>query len=233
MNDVPATVRHNKILDSLSDETLARLAPDLETLDLPQGTQLYGPEDEIDYLYFPAGAMISVVGITSDGGAAEIGLMGDGGIAGVEALLGGENSPHQIMAQLPGAAVRLKVSTALTEFNRCEDFQELALEFVRRFLLQVSQNVVCNRLHNLEQRVAKWLLMCGDRYRDSDLPLTQEFLSLMAGSTRASVTLAAIALRDMGYINYSRGKITILDREGLGGLACDCYDTIVEGYRKK
>lgn len=230
MNDVSATARHNKILHSLSDEVIARLAPDLEPLDLLQGTRLFGPDDKIDHLYFPVGAMISIVGITSDGGAAEIGLMGDRSIAGIEALLGGVISPHEMMAQLPGPAFRLKVAAAQNEFNRCGEFQAAALDFVRRFLLQVSQNVVCNRLHNLEERVSKWLLMCADRYRYDNLPLTQEFLALMAGSTRASVTLSAIALRDMGYINYTRGKITILDRKGLGDMACDCYRTIVEGY---
>lgn len=233
MNDIPASARQNKLLDNLSEETLARLSPDMELLDLSQGTRLYGPDDKLDYLYFPAGAMISVVGVTKDGDTAEIGLIGHSGIAGVEALLGRQRSPHDLMAQLPGAAVRVAVDAAYSEFRQCGDFHAGVLDFVRRYMLQISQNVVCNRLHNLEERVSKWLLMCADRYRDEDLPLTQEFLALMAGSTRASVTLAAIALRDMGCITYTRGNVTILDRKGLEEVACDCYRAIVEGYSEK
>lgn len=233
MNDIPALARHNKLLDSLSDDTLARLSPDLELLELSQGARIYGPDDKFDYLYFPAGAMVSVVGVTKEGETAEIGLIGHGGIAGVEALLGGQRSPHDLMAQLPGAALRVKMAAAIAEFSQWGDFHNAVLSFVRRYLLQIGQNAVCNRLHSLEERVSKWLLMCADRYRDEDLPLTQEFLALMAGSTRASVTLAAIALRDMGCITYTRGNVTILDRKGLEEAACDCYRTIVEGYSEK
>jgi CRP-like cAMP-binding protein len=137
---------------------------------------------------------------------------------------------NEYVVQLPNGGLQCKTSLLLEEFNHCGSLHTAVLNFTRKFMAQVSQTALCNRLHPLEQRLARWLLMCDDRSHSNELELTQEFLGIMAGSTRASVTLVAITLKSAGFIAYTRGKITIVDRAGLEDFSCECYRLVKDIY---
>lgn len=213
----------NRILARLTPDESERLGPHLEYLSAPLGEMLLNAGDPIEHLFFPDGSMASVVGMTARGGSAEIGLIGREGVVGAEVLLGADRMANQVSIQMPDGGYRLPVEPAIREFERGGQFQCNVLRFFYRLLIQISQTAVCNALHSLEERVARWMLMCHDRSRDDKIRLTQEFLALMVGSTRPSVSLVAGALQDAGAINYSRGVIAITDRDELERFACDCY----------
>jgi CRP-like cAMP-binding protein len=216
----------NRILAALSPEDYERLAPHLEQVEMPHGRILYKANDIIEHVYFPTNSMISLLSQTSDGSSVEVGLTGFEGMTGLSVVLGVERSPHIAMVQIHDGAMRLKTAVLREEFKRGGRLQAVLLRFTQSLMLQISQVAACNRLHMVEERLARWLLMSHDRCICDDLPLTQEFISLMLGVRRAGVTTAAIALHAEGYINYKRGHISITDREGLETFSCDCYRII-------
>ena len=223
MNDVSIATTNNVILAGLEPDERQRLDKHLTYHHMKLGEKLFDPDESIDFLFFPDHSMASVVGRTRQGQSAEIGIIGKEGVVGVDLLLGATTITNAIMIQLANGGFRLPAAEALREFKLGGPFQAAILKFVHRLMIQVSQTAVCNALHGLEERLARWLLMCRDRSRDDTLHLTQEFLSFMVGTTRASVTLAAITLQELGYITYKRGSITIIDRQSLMEFACDCY----------
>ena len=174
--------------------------------------------------------MVSIVATTPAGLSAEVGVVGWEGVVGVDAFLGINNTLNVNMVQIPNGGHRLSVEAAREEFQRGGTFHDLSLSFIRVMMLQISQTALCNRLHSVEHRLARWLLSCHDRAGGSVLPLTQEFLGLMLGTSRVTVTQTAGDLQAKGLIDYVRGKITILDRAGLEGESCDCYHTIRDEY---
>jgi CRP-like cAMP-binding protein len=223
MNDVSLGTASNMILAGLEPAERQRLEPHLTYHHMSLGEKLFDPGEPIDFLFFPDHSMASVVGRTRQGQSAEIGVIGKEGVVGVDLLLGATKITNPIMIQMANGGFRLPAAEALREFKLGGSFQAAILSFTHRLMIQVSQTAVCNALHGLEERLARWLLMCRDRSRDDTLNLTQEFLSFMVGTTRASVTLAAITLQELGYITYKRGSITVLDRQSLIEFACDCY----------
>jgi CRP-like cAMP-binding protein len=226
----PGPQSENHILSSLPHEDYRRLAPHLETRETTRGEVLYHNEQRMDYAYFPLNSMISLVSRTAEGESVEVGIVGYEGFAGVSVLLGVDASPYEQMVQIPDGVVRVRSEVLLEEFRRGGAFQTLALRYVQCLLLQTSQVVACNRLHTLSERLARWLLMSEDRCRCPDLPLTQEFLSLMLGVRRAGVTETAIILQAQGLIDYTRGHIKIRNRAGLEEYACDCYRIVKEEF---
>lgn len=232
MHDQPPTRAANKnlILAALPDEEYNRLLPHLKKVELPNGEILTHPEEKIEFLHFPNNAMISIVATTPDGQCAEVGVVGNEGIAGVDVLLGVGSTPNQIMVQSPGEFGRIPAKIALEEFRRGGEFQRIALLYMHAFMLQISQTALCNRLHTVEQRLARWLLLSHDRAKGDKLMLTQEFLAIMLGTTRPSITTAALILQGGDLIRYRRGNITVTDREGLEHFACDCYAVVKEKY---
>jgi CRP-like cAMP-binding protein len=144
--------------------------------------------------------------------------------------MGADSSLNETNVQLPDGAMRMKASVIRERFKEGGALQDSVLKFIRLLMLQISQTALCNRLHTVEERLARWLLLCHDRATSDELKLTQEFLSIMLGTNRATVTVAAIALQGGGYIKYVRGLITVLDREGLEHFSCDCYRTVKEEY---
>jgi CRP-like cAMP-binding protein len=233
MKDSPDVKVHNQILSALGAEEMERLKPHLRYSTVSNGEMLYRANEPIEFLYFPNYSMVSVVGSTAQGSSAEIGVIGYEGVAGVDALLGAGTAINNTMIQLPNGGYRLATGEGLREFHLGGSFQRHVLLFLHKLLTQVSQTAVCNRLHGLEERLARWLLMCSDRTQDDTLRLTQEFLALMVGTTRASVTLAAIDLQDLGFITYSRGKIKILDPDGMLDFSCDCCKIVRSAYAKQ
>lgn len=226
----PTGLTHNQILNSLTDEELERLLPDLEKVSLELGQVLYRAEEPINYIYFPHHAMISIVANTAGGQSTEVGVIGYEGMTGIDVLMGSDTTLNENMVQISDGAFRVKTNTIREEFRRCGAFHDSVLRFIRLFILQVSQTAVCNRLHSIEERLARWLLMSRDRSATDDLHLTQEFVAIMLGTNRATVTMSAIVLQDIGYIQYKRGHITITDREGLEDFTCDCYKIIKREY---
>jgi CRP-like cAMP-binding protein len=217
---------HNHILRSLPSDEMASLEPHLERVDMPRGDILYDADDPISRIYFPDTAMVSVVASTYSGQTAESGVVGWEGVAGVEALIGTGSSLNRHIVQLGGTGHRADTRLVVNEFEKVGELHRQVLEFVRGMMLQMSQTALCNRMHLAEKRFAKWLLMCADRAFVEDLPITQEFAALMLGSNRVSVVQAAKALEDQKLIRHSRGRITITDRKGLEGFACECYERI-------
>jgi CRP-like cAMP-binding protein len=174
--------------------------------------------------------MVSVIATTSDGQCAEVGVIGREGIVGVDVLLGVDSTSNESTIQLSDGALRIKTEAVRKEFNKGGAFQKLSLLYIHALMMQISQTALCNRLHTIEQRLARWLLMCHDRSAADELTLTQEFLSIMLGVNRPTVTTSALVLQGGGFIKYTRGKITVLDREGLEDFACDCYDVVRPEY---
>jgi CRP-like cAMP-binding protein len=213
----------NHILASLSPEEYERLAPHMEAIALPSGQILYHAGQPIDHVYFPHKAMISLVSEMTDGASIEVGVVGFEGMSGLSLVLGVNKSPYENMVQIHDGATRIKAQAVVDEFKRGDALQSLLLRYTQSLLLQTSQVAACNRLHSMSERLARWLLMSHDRCFCEDLPLTQEFLSLMLGVRRAGVTETACILQSLGYINYKRGHIQITNREGLEEIACDCY----------
>jgi len=216
----------NRLLAALPREDFERLAPHMEEVELGSGQILYHSGQPVDYVYFPTGAMVSLVAQMAGGAEVEVGVTGFEGVVGLPILLGTEKSPHLNMVQMPGDAFRVRASELRDEFSRGGGLQRMLLPYAQSVMVMASQTAACNALHTLAERLAKWLLMSHDRRRGDELPLTHEFLSMMLGVRRAGVTEAAVVLQAEGLINYRRGRITVLDREGLEGFACECYPVI-------
>lgn len=213
----------NRILAALPDEEIERLEPHLTRVSLTLRQVLYKPHGPIAYVYFPENAMVSLVATTAEGGSVEVGVVGREGLTGIPALLGVDATPNESMVQIPNGGYRMRADLARIEFKRGARFQDLVLRYIHANTIQVSQTAACNRLHSIEERLSRWLLMTRDRADSDDLTLTQEFLAMMLGCRRAGVTDAAITLQADGYISYTRGHIVILDRQGLEDAACECY----------
>ena len=222
----------NAILAALPQAEYARLAPQLRSLKLNLGDTLHYSGEVVDRVYFLNSGILSCVLTSDEGTEVEVGLIGrEGAACALAALVGGQNSP-QIIVQASGEAMFLTADQLRAEFARNGEFQQRILRYIQLFSEQSSQVALCNRLHSVEDRLARWLLMMQDRVQNEQLEMTQEFLAAMLGSRRAGVTLAAGILKKAGLIEYSRGKITILDREGLEDVACECYDVLHEQFQR-
>lgn len=226
----PRIKTKNRILNALPDEDFERLLPDFEPADMPHGKILYRPDEWIDYVYFPDTAIISIVTTTAQGQSVEAGIIGCEGVAGINVLMGADSMPNENIVQLSGGGWRLPTAAAKREFKRGGALQDLSLRFINMLIIQIGQTSLCNRLHSNEERLARWLLMCRDRLESNEIKITQEFLGIMLGANRATVTLSAIALQSSGFIKYARGSITVADRAGLEDFACDCYEAVKRAY---
>jgi CRP-like cAMP-binding protein len=226
MSEAPRQEFKNHILASLPPEDYERLALHLEQVELPLGKIVQESGSVIKHVYFPQKSMVSLISQTLEGESVEVGIVGFEGVAGVSCVLGVEESPYQMLVQINDGAMRLPVKALRDEFKRGGALHDLLLRYTQGLLLQTSQIAACNRLHLVSERLARWLLMSDDRCLCEDLPFTHEFLSLMLGVRRAGVTESALILQAEGYISYHRGRIRILDREGLEDHSCDCYEVI-------
>lgn len=216
----------NQILAALSLAEYHRLASHLKPVDLISGQILLEPNEPIEKIYFPQQAMISLVSIMMDGSTTEIGLIGNEGMIGLTAILGGNSTTSRTIVQISGSALEVSAEVVRQEFQRGKELFKLLLLYTQAMLTQVSQSAACNRQHNIEERLARWLLSVHDCILKDELPLTQEFIANMLGIRRSGVTVAAGTLQQAGIIRYSRGKITILDRQALEETACECHNLV-------
>ena len=158
-------------------------------------------------------------------------MIGNEGMAGIDVVLGSDSTPYESMVQIPGAGFRVKTEVIREEFHKCGALQDLLLRYMRALLIQGVQGGACHRLHTVEQKLATWLLTCRDRTESDRLPLTQEFIAMMLGVQRPTVSLTAGNLQSAGVIEYGRGKINVLDARRLEEIACDCYRIIKAEYQ--
>jgi CRP-like cAMP-binding protein len=216
----------NRLLRSLSAEERVRIRPSIKHVTLPLGQVVYECGERTDYVYFPTTCVVSLLYTMRDGSTAEMALTGNDGVVGIASFLGGGNVPHRAVALIGGDALKMPARVLQEEFARGGPLQHILLRYTQALITQISQTAVCNRLHPLEQRLCRWLLLCHDRLNGSEIPMTQEFIANMLGGRRESVTVAAGRLQDAGLIHYSRGHIKVLDREGLETMVCECYKVV-------
>lgn len=226
----PQDLLDNVLLRSLSVEARSRLFPSMQRISLPLGHVLYDPGGPLEHLYFPSTCVVSCLYTMQDGSTAEIALIGNDGVIGITSFLGGGTPPHRAVAQIAGEAMKVSARLIGAEFARNGPLQQVLLRYTQALMAQIAQTAVCNRLHSVEQRLCRWLLLCHDRVEGAEIRMTQEYIAHMLGGRRESVTVAAGHLQDLRLIRYSRGHITILDREGLELMVCECYQTVQDEY---
>ena len=223
---------NNLLLQSLPQHAYALLAEDLEELKLGHMQVLSEPQDEIRSLYFPGNdVLLSLISTTEDDETAEVAIVGWEGMVGYGSVLGQKYHAHRCLTQMHGEVTRISVKPFLAACEAEPVIQRLILRYVEFLISQVSQTALCNRLHGIEERLARWLLMSDDRVESDQLPFTHEVLSHMLGSRRSTVSLTAATLQSAGLIEYNRGKISIVDRKGLESAACTCYPVMAANLK--
>jgi CRP-like cAMP-binding protein len=227
----------NRLLSALSPRTQTLLAPELEFMALAAGHVLYEPAATIDFVYFPETAVASMIRRMADGSGVEVGTIGREGVVGGAVALGALSTPTHCVIQVAGnvqrmttAALRTAIALPREDDNGNASLQSLMLLYAQALFEQCAQTAACNRLHALEHRCARWLLMIHDRVDGDELLLTQEFLSYMLGVRRAGVTEACGTLMRAGLIRYRHGRITVTDRAGLEAASCECFQVAVDAY---
>jgi CRP-like cAMP-binding protein len=216
----------NRFLKALPSGVLDRFSSQVEPLIFQQGKVITHPGEPADHVYFLDRGLFSLVKIMADGRMAEVGFVGTEGMIGVSALLGLERSAFQTVVQLDGAGWRLKAEALRLEMEKSHALKELVFRYLYYAELQVLQTAACNRLHNLTQRCCRWLLTACDNARASSFALTQDFLALIMGVNRPSLSLTVNALEQERILAHKRGEITILDRGALERHSCECYETL-------
>ena len=222
----------NIILSQLPADEYAALAKHLVPVELPLDKSLSEPNQPIEFVYFLNTGLISTDAVTLRGEQVEVGLIGREGFSGLPALLDQPQMSHMVIMQGSGEGFRIRSSVVRAEFLKGGTLQKLVHAFSYLQLVQITQSVLCNRMHEVEARLARWLLSSADRMESEYLHLTQEFLSQMLGVQRSTVTVAAGELQRNGLIGYSRGRIHILNRAGLAAKTCECYGIVNASYER-
>jgi CRP-like cAMP-binding protein len=220
----------NRVLASLPKKVYKTLVAKMDRIPLPFGEVLYEPGDEIQYVYFPNDSIVSLLSTVEDRSTLEVGIIGNEGFVGISVLLGVMSSPNRALVQGEGTAMRMKARAFRDEVAANDSLQKLVHRQAHALMTQISQSAACNRFHQVEPRLARWLMMTRDRLGSDQFRLTHKFLSDMLGVRREGVTNAARGLQRDNLIRYSRGHITILDRAGLNAVACKCYGIIKAEY---
>jgi CRP-like cAMP-binding protein len=216
----------NKILCSISDSDYEALRPHLEYVSLPDHFVLHEAGAKLKFAYFPNRGLISLVVVMKDGKAAEAGIVGNEGFTGTLAAIGLSRSPLEGVVQITGDGFRVEAEALRNILESASHLQWMLFRYATLRGMQIGQTAACNRLHDIEQRLARWLLMTQDRVDSAWLPITHDFLATMLGTGRPSVTLAAGVLKKKGLIEYHRGAVKIVARKKLEDYACECYRVI-------
>ena len=213
----------NRLLAALPEEDVQRFFSDLHPVSFPLRHVIYEVGAPLEYVYFIEQGLASILMNMSNGSTVEVGMIGTEGMVGMPALLGGVISNRQFIVQSPITALRMNAALCKTAFDQSAAVRRVVLRFTEAILDLAAQTAACNRLHLIEQRCARWLLMSSDRMRSDIIPMTHEFLSSMLGVRRAGVTTTLGELTRSGLIEHGRGHLSISDREGLEATACECY----------
>jgi CRP-like cAMP-binding protein len=226
----PRMAERNWLLAALTAEEYAALVPHFDTVTLAAEQRLGPPHEPIPYVYFPQSGVVSMLKRMADGTEVEIGTLGAEGMSGLAVFLGGDEMPTACVVQIGGLAKRISADDLQALSREGGPLRDVLLCYTQYLFDQVAQSVACDRLHTLEQRCARWLLMTYDRVGAGEFALTHEHLAELLGVRRAGVSVAADALRESGAIDYSRGKMRVLDRERLEAVACECYRVVHEDF---
>jgi CRP-like cAMP-binding protein len=231
------TPKQNHLLAALPAEIFERLAPHLELIAMPLGEVLYESGGQMQHVYFPTTAIVSLHYVMEDGASSEIAGVGNEGVLGISLFMGGNTTPSRATVQTGGFGYRLKGRLMLDEFNRVGGrrsgaLQKLLLRYTQALITQMSQTAVCNRHHSVEQQLCRWLLLTLDRLPTNELTMTQELIASMLGVRREGITETAGNLQRAGLISYRRGHITVLDRSGLELHSCECYNVVKKEFHR-
>jgi len=222
--------KDNHLLAALPEATYLQLLPSLEWVPLPLGQAVYESGGAQGYVYFPTSSIVSLLYVLADGNSAEIAVTGNEGLVGIALFMGGETTPSRAVVQSAGHGYRLKAAVVKKQFESGGALQHLVLRYTQALITQMTQTAVCNRHHGVDQQLCRWLLLSMDRLASDRLVMTQELIANMLGVRREGVTEAAGKLQAEGLIEYSRGKIRVLDRPRLEARVCECYAVVKKEY---
>ncbi len=228
--NVPVRYYKNRVLASLPKAEINRLERHLSPLALPQNETLL--DDNCTQAYFLEEGIASVVVTVDDGHTVEVGVIGFDGVVGIPILLGTAGGPDRTFVSIAGSGFSIDAKLLKNEFEQQGELRRYLQRYMQGFLIQTAQTAACNRLHGIEERLSRWLSTCRDRLESDQLLLTHDFLSQMLGAPRSTVTLAAGLLHRAGLIHYSRGVVTVQDREALADAACECYRVVRDEFKR-
>ena len=222
----------NRLLASLPEQVYKQLRPSLEQVSQSSKQTLQEPDVVMSYVYFPLTTVVSILVPMDDGSQIEVATVGNEGMVGLPVFLGSDTMQTISIVQISGEALRIPADTFKEAFGTMEPFRNVLQLYTQALFMLTAQTAACNRVHDIAQRCARWLLITHDRVETDRFPLTQEFLADMLGVRRAGVSEVASALQREGLIQYSRGVITVLDRSGLEARSCECYQIIRQEFER-
>ncbi|MDQ3282419.1 MAG: Crp/Fnr family transcriptional regulator [Acidobacteriota bacterium] len=220
----------NRILAALPADELRPLEPHMERVTLELATPLIVPNETIRWIYFPTTCLASLVTVLEDGSTVEAGSVGHEGVVGIPVVLGDESTPMQTLVQIAGEAIRIPAPVLREQLERGLVLRRILYRYIHALFIIASQSAACNRKHQVEARLARWLLMSADGIGSEHVAITHEFLAAMLGVRRPGVTDAALKLQELGLIQYRRASVEILDRPRLEDTACECYRLVADEY---
>lgn len=232
INPTRHTPSQNHLLAALPAEAFEWLSPHLELIPMSLGQVIYESGCQLQHVYFPTTAIVSLHYVMENGASAEIAGVGNEGVLGISLFMGGDTTPTLSTVYTGGYGYRLKARLIMEEFNRAGPLMRLMLRYTQALMTQISQAVVCNRHHSVEQQLCRWLLSTLDRLPSNELTITQELIASMLGVRREGITEAAGNLQRAGLISYRRGHITVLKRTGLESRACECYNVVKKEFHR-
>jgi CRP-like cAMP-binding protein len=231
-NRPPPNDNANRLLAALPADEYKRIVPSLDVIPLKLKTVLHPSGEAIEHVYFPGGGFCSMLTVLKDGGMVEVATIGREGMVGVTAVMDGNPVSSTSMVQGESdTCYRMKADAFRREMDRRGVFYELLTRYAQALVGFIMQSTACNAVHSVEQRLARWLLMARDRMESDEFPLTQEFVAMMLGASRPTVTIVANTLQKAGLITYHRGQIKILDGQKLEAASCECYRTATDLLR--
>ena len=216
----------NLLFYCIPEDAWQKLMPHIEEYDMPLGLVLSESGANNAYVYFPTTAIVSLLYNLENGSSAEIAVIGNDGCAGISTFMGGNSTLTTAVVQSAGKSYRIKANAIMGEFNKAGAVMHLLLRYTQALITQMTQTAVCNRHHNLDQQLCRWLLLSLDRLQSNELVMTQELIANMLGVRREGVTEAALKIQKARLIKYTRGRITILDRQGIENRTCECYQVV-------
>jgi CRP-like cAMP-binding protein len=230
--DASTDLRHNRLLAALPYDQCQRWLPHLEHVEMPLGQVLYEAGTTLSHVYFPTTAIVSLLYVMRNGASAEIAVVGNEGVVGVSLFMGGESTSSRALVQSAGGAFRLTAPLMKEEFYRAGPVLHLLLRYTQALITQMVQTAACNKHHSLDQQLCRWLLLSLDRLEGTEMLMTEDLIAHMLGVSRVEATDGALKLKTAGLIDYARGRIRVLDREGLEKRTCECYAVVKEEYAR-
>jgi CRP-like cAMP-binding protein len=228
----PNKPRDNLLLAAVAASEFERLRQHVEWVELEYGRSIYEPGEPLPYVYFPTTATISILHVTQDGGTAEAAVVGREGLVSIASYLGGGTTVGRAVVQVGGMSARVPSTIIAQDFDRGRDLRRVLLRYTQALLTQMAQTALCNRHHEVSQQLCRWILATHDRVQATEIPMTHQLIADMLGVRREGITEAARKLKEAGVIDYTRGRVRVVDRAGLEDCACECYAVVRDEYAR-